>query len=201
MSVILAMCLFSLSMSITPGPVNLVTLSTGLNYGFKKTIPFVSGATIGFTLLLLAVGSGLYHLVETAPIFIDLLGYGGTGFICYMGYKIATAKSKVEVNSVELPSFVNGFVLQWLNPKAWIACLSGVSAFNLVESQSMLLIFCSLYFAICYLSIGSWALLGDKIGPLINNRKVLLVFNAVMGGALVFVGLYLLYMQHCPSMI
>ena len=196
MSAILAMCLFALSMSITPGPVNLVTLSTGLNYGFKKALPFVSGATIGFTLLLLAVGLGLYHLTEMIPFFLDLLGYGGTGFICYMGYKIASAKPEIEVESGELPSFLNGFVLQWLNPKAWIASLSGVSAFNLAGSISMLLIFCSLYFAICYLSIGSWALLGDKISPLINNRRILLVFNIVMGGTLVVVGLYLLFLQY-----
>lgn len=195
MSVILAMCLFALTMSITPGPVNLVTLATGLNYGFKKALPFVSGATIGFTLLLLAVGLGLHHLTEIIPFFMDVLGYGGTGFICYMGYKIATSKPEIEVGSGELPSFSNGFFLQWLNPKAWIACLSGVSAFNLTGSNSMLLIFCSLYFSICYLSIGSWALLGGQISPFINNRRRLLIFNSLMGGVLVIVGLYLLFLQ------
>jgi threonine/homoserine/homoserine lactone efflux protein len=64
MSVIFAMCLFSLSMSISPGPVNLITLSTGVNHGFKNAMPFVSGATLGFTLLLLMVGLGLGGLAS-----------------------------------------------------------------------------------------------------------------------------------------
>ena len=52
MTLIFAMCSFALSMSISPGPVNLVTLSSGINHGFLRTLPFVAGASIGFSLLL-----------------------------------------------------------------------------------------------------------------------------------------------------
>ena len=58
MSLLFAMFSFSLAMSISPGPVNMIILSSGVNYGVKKTIPYVSGATIGFTLLLLFTGLG-----------------------------------------------------------------------------------------------------------------------------------------------
>ena len=91
MSIILAMSLFSLSMSISPGPVNFITLSTGANHGFRSAVPFVSGATICFTLLLLLIGMGLGQLAEDHAAFLDLLGYGGSALICYMGYKIATS--------------------------------------------------------------------------------------------------------------
>jgi threonine/homoserine/homoserine lactone efflux protein len=53
-----AMLMFSLTMSISPGPVNMVIISS--SHGFRKTLPFVSGATIGFTLLLILVGFGFY---------------------------------------------------------------------------------------------------------------------------------------------
>ena len=55
MSLIIAMCLFAVSMSISPGPVNLVTFSSGLNYGFVPTLPFVAGAALGFAVLLVVV--------------------------------------------------------------------------------------------------------------------------------------------------
>jgi threonine/homoserine/homoserine lactone efflux protein len=150
-------------MSISPGPVNLITLSTGANHGFKNAMPFVSGATLGFTLLLLMVGLGIGGLVSQNQVLLDLLGYGGTAFICYMGYKIVVSKPEIQIQSKTRPGFYQGFLLQWLNPKAWIACISGISAFNLADSLPMLAIFVSLYFVICYASIASWALVGDKI--------------------------------------
>ena len=195
MSVIFAMCLFSLSMSISPGPVNLITLSTGANHGFKNAMPFVSGATLGFTLLLLMVGLGIGGLASQNQVLLDLLGYGGAAFICYMGYKIVVSKPEIQIQSKTLPVFYQGFLLQWLNPKAWIACISGVSAFNLADSLPMLAIFVSLYFVICYASIASWALVGDKIKILLTKPGYLHIFNTFMGGALILVALYLLLLQ------
>ena len=40
MTVLFAMALFVFTMSITPGPMNIVMLSNGVNYGFKRTLPF-----------------------------------------------------------------------------------------------------------------------------------------------------------------
>lgn len=68
MSLFVAMCFFSLTVSISPGPVNMTILSTGVNYGFKRSIPLVSGATVGFTLLLTAVGLGISNVVAQAPV-------------------------------------------------------------------------------------------------------------------------------------
>ncbi len=195
MSVIFAMCLFSLSMSITPGPVNLITLSTGVNHGFRNAMPFVSGATIGFTLLLLAVGLGVGRFAAQSQFFLDLLGYGGTAFICYMGFKIATSTPQIKISAETLPTFFQGFLLQWLNPKAWVACLAGVSAFNLASSEVMLGVFVSLYFVICFVSISLWALVGEKISIFFQVPRNLLVFNMLMGGALIIVAIYLLFIQ------
>jgi threonine/homoserine/homoserine lactone efflux protein len=125
MSLIIAIALFALTMSISPGPVNMVTLSTGVNHGFWPTMPFVSGAVTGYTLLLVAIGLGMSQLVEQVPVFLDVLTYCGVSFICYMGYKIAVSKPSIESGSAKRPNFFHGFLMQWLSPKAWIAGLSG----------------------------------------------------------------------------
>jgi threonine/homoserine/homoserine lactone efflux protein len=194
-SILLAMCLFSFSMSVSPGPVNLVSLTTGVNYGFWRALPFVSGATIGFTLLLVMVGLGVGKFASQSPIFMTILAYGGTVFICYMGYKIAASTGPLKVKSASSPSFLQGFALQWLNPKAWIASLSGVTAFNVSTADSSLVIFASLYFLVCYPSIALWALAGEKINKLLADEGNLRLFNRVMGGILVLVALYLFYLQ------
>ena len=198
MSLIFAMCLFAFSMSISPGPVNVITLSTGVNYGLKKAMSFVGGATIGFTLLLLTVGLGLRVIAELSEVFLMVLSYIGAIFIAYMGIKIILSAGNPESLSSSqqnIPTFWDGFLLQWLNPKAWIACISGVSAFNLGHSLSLLSIFISLYFVICYASITSWALLGDKLQTLLSSPSHFKIFNVAMGGALITVACYLLYLQ------
>ena len=191
MSIILAMCLFSLSMSISPGPVNFITLSTGANHGFRSAIPFVSGATIGFTLLLFLIGVGLDRLAADYGVFLDLLGYCGSALICFMGYKIATSDPAIEIRKEGAPSFAQGFLLQWLNPKAWAACLAGVSAFDLAGAHARLALFVGLYFVICYFGIGCWAVIGDRVHLIFRSSRSLRLFNVLMGAGLVLVALYL----------
>jgi threonine/homoserine/homoserine lactone efflux protein len=194
MAVFIAMCAYSLSMSISPGPVNLVALTSGLNNGFRSAIPFVSGAAIGFALLLLAVGLGVGTVATNFPIFLAILGYGGSAFIFYVGIKIATADPVIKQTSETSSSFIHGFVLQWLNPKAWIASISGIAAFEL-EALSPLLEFVAIYFLICYVSIACWALAGHKMNLILTEPKALKIFNAIMGGLLMLVAIYLLAMQ------
>ncbi|AIQ19150.1 amino acid transporter LysE [Paenibacillus sp. FSL H7-0357] len=193
MSLFIAMCFFSLTMSISPGPVNMTILSTGVNYGFKRSIPLVSGATVGFTLLLIAVGLGISNLVAQAPVFYQLLRYAGTGYMSYIGYKIMVSRPEIEFKEERLPYYRHGLLMQWLNPKAWIACLSGVSAFGLNESYSSLLVFVCIYFLICYLSLSAWALLGSKLQFLTKVKNGIKVFNLVMGGSLIIVAVYLMF--------
>jgi len=195
MSLIIAMCLFSLSMSISPGPVNLITLSTGVNHGIRNAMPFVTGATVGFTLLLLFVGMGMGQLAAENEGLMQTLGVLGSGFICYMGYKVATAEPSIDIADQSLPSFWQGFVLQWINPKAWVACLAGVSAFNLTGPGNTLWLFVILYGLVCYPAIASWAVAGSRIRYLLTEKHHIQTFNRVMGGTLVAVALYLIYWQ------
>ncbi|MEJ2419018.1 MAG: LysE family translocator [Exilibacterium sp.] len=195
MSLILTMCAFSLAMSISPGPVNMVIVSSGANHGFQRTMPFVSGATIGFTLLLLFIGLGFFQFVKSYPFFLDYLTVAGSTFIIYMGYKVATSIPDIAVKDKDIPRFFEGFLLQWLNPKAWIACVSGVSLFSNPETHATLLTFVFLYFLICYASLAAWAILGDKATLLLGDHGRLRLFNIVMGVLLIGCACYMLYIQ------
>lgn len=193
MSIILAMALFSFVMSISPGPVNIITLSIGANGGIRSALPFVSGATVGFTLLLLLIGLGAGQTIMSAPYFIDVISVIGTVFLCYVGYKIATTDGNVDVKEESMPNFTHGFFLQWLNPKAWAACLAGVALFTSPESSGQLFTFVSIYFIICFFGIGSWAVFGDKALFLINNPERMRFFNRAMGGMLIVVSLFMFF--------
>lgn len=197
MSLIIAMSLFSLSMSISPGPVNLISLNTGANAGFKGAFGFVSGATFGFTLLLLLIGWLLGAGVElaaqnTAAAGLVWMGYLGAGYLAYLGWKIASSNASLNRSEQVSPSFIQGAALQWLNPKAWIACVTGVSAFRLAGDTALLLQFAGLYFVICYVSIASWAWTGARLGQLLGSTSRLRRLNRLMGTSLMLLAAYLI---------
>lgn len=191
MESIIAMSFFALSMSISPGPVNLVTLFSGLNNGFFRTVPFVLGASIGFISLLIFVGIAL-QLASSAFLYIKpWLSLVGSGLILYFGYRFITAKSGTTTNNINIStSFKQGALLQWLNPKAWLASIAGVTAF--VQSEQKLVLFSTLYFVICTASILLWAYAGQKLSDLIKRTSILHVFNRVTGLLLVSTAFFIL---------
>ncbi|MEQ0234574.1 LysE family translocator [Klebsiella sp. CN_Kp116] len=195
MSLILAMFMFALTMSISPGPVNMVIISSGVNHGFRKTLPFVSGATIGFTLLLILVGFGFYAVIESYPLFLKYLNVAGSAFIIFVGYKIASSQPELSLKKTDTPGFVQGFLLQWLNPKAWIACASGVALFSDSSTHTMLITFIIIYFSVCYISLAAWAILGNKVSTLLSSAQRIRVFNVLMGGLLIMTACYMLSFQ------
>jgi len=195
MTLLLSMFSFSLVMSITPGPVNMIILSSGISYGVKRTIPYVSGATVGFTLLLLFIGFEFSQFVKAYPFFQTYLAILGSLYIIYMGYKIASSKPELEVNKKDAPKFYEGFLLQWINPKAWIACVSGASIFSSAESHGPFLTFTIIYFIVCYISLGVWAILGAKVSYFLKDHFRLRLFNFTMGLLLMITAGYLCYGQ------
>jgi len=195
MSLLIAMFSFSLAMSISPGPVNMVIVSSGASYGVRKTFSFVSGGTIGFTSLLLFIGLGFYKVIDWYPFFLKYLAIAGSLFIVYMGYLIASSKPELAIKEQKLPTFMQGFLLQWLNPKAWIASVAGVSLFSEPNNNQVFLTFALIYFLVCYLSLFSWSILGDKVTILLNSQLRLKLFNLLMGGLLIVTACFLLYSQ------
>lgn len=195
MSLFIAMFWFSLAMSISPGPVNMIIVSSGATYGIRNTFPFVSGATIGFTVLLLFIGLGFNKFISLYPELLKYLSVVGSIFIIYMGYLIASSRGKLSIEEQNTPTFTQGFLVQWLNPKAWIACVVGASLFSSTDGSSTFLLFSAIYFTVCYLSLFSWSLLGEKATIIINNERRLSIFNKVMGGLLIIAACFVLYSQ------
>ncbi len=153
----LSMAAFALASSITPGPVNLVALNCGARFGFRASARHITGATVGFTLLLLLIGLGLYELLERAPILMRGIQWGGVAFLLYMAWKLAVDDGRLEHAAAgNGPSLLDGALMQWLNPKAWLASVAGMGLFAANGDVLRVWLFAGLYFVICYGSIACW---------------------------------------------
>ncbi|WXL24409.1 LysE family translocator [Ectopseudomonas mendocina] len=192
MSLYWAMAAFALAMSISPGPVNIVALSAGVRFGVWASLRHVTGATVGFTLLFLLVGLGLHGLLERWTSLTLAIQLAGVGFLLYMAWKLACDDGQLSQAEVQGPSFVHGALMQWLNPKAWLASVSGMAAFVADGNVGRVLLFALIYFVVCYASVAAWVCAGALLGRYLDQPGKVRLFNRCMAALLVGSALYLL---------
>ncbi|MBR9887473.1 MAG: LysE family translocator [Oceanospirillales bacterium] len=193
LSIILSMSAFALAASISPGPVNLVCLSSGTRHSIYEGLVFVTGATLGFIILFIAIGLGLYRTLETLPALNILLRWGGVIFLLYLSFKLAVFDGQLPENqSDQAPSLITGAMMQWLNPKAWLASASGIGAYTSGNDMQQLLLFAALYLPICWLSLGSWVYAGALLRRYINQPSILKIINRTLAALLVLSSVYLI---------
>ncbi|BBB25988.1 LysE family translocator [Amphritea japonica] len=193
LSIILSMSAFALAASISPGPVNLVCLSSGTQHPVYKGMIFVTGATLGFVALLIAIGLGLYTALEMIPALHSFLRWGGVIFLFYLSFKLAAFDGQLpERQSEKAPGFMVGVMMQWLNPKAWLASASGIAAYTSGNEIQQVLIFAAIYLPICWLSLGSWVYAGAFLRRYITQPSILKTVNRTLAVLLVISGFYLI---------
>jgi threonine/homoserine/homoserine lactone efflux protein len=193
MSILLSMAAFALASSITPGPVNVVALGSGARFGVAASMPHVTGATVGFTLLLLLIGLGLHELLVQLPWLTDAIRWAGIAFLMYMAWKLAMDSGELDAGAtLKKPSLSQGAAMQWLNPKAWLASVAGMGTYASEGDDGAVWLFTGIYFVICYLSIASWVLAGSFLQRYLRSPRQVRLFNRTMAATLVASVIYLL---------
>ena len=169
-----ALVSFYFVMYITPGPNNAMVLTSGLKFGFAKTIPHMSGITVGHILQLILVCLGLGKIFQVFPEIQQVLKIICAAYLLYLGYKIIGSFSKIKEDDSRPLKFHEAALFQIVNPKAWTISSMAASGF-LPKNEN--LIFSILYIAaialiICPLSISPWAAFGSSIRNLVKNNKL-----------------------------
>ncbi len=183
---------FALAASISPGPVNIVALTTGFRHGFRASMGHVTGATVGFTALLLLSGLGLAELLLQWPGATKVIGAAGVAFLLYLAWNLWTDDGRISNGTTPRPpAALSAAAQQWLNPKAWIAAIAGMGAFGMGGGTVRIWLFAALYFVICYASIAAWAYAGARLRHYIDDARRMRAFNRAMAALIALSALYL----------
>ncbi|MGF6129199.1 threonine/homoserine/homoserine lactone efflux protein [Pseudomonas frederiksbergensis] len=181
MSLMMSMAAFALVASITPGPVNIVALGSGARFGFRASQRHVAGATLGFFLLLVLMGLGLHELLRLWPMLTQVVRWAGVAFLLFMAFKLATDDGRLEAKeSARAPTMLYGALMQWLNPKAWLACVAGMGAFVADGEARLVWQFAAVYLVVCYLSVGCWVYAGTFLRGYLSHPAGMRWFNRSM---------------------
>lgn len=186
---IFALIAFSLVMSITPGPNNLMLLASGANFGWRKSIPHMLGISIGFFAMTVLTGAGLVKIFETYPVSYVVLKVLSVLFMVYFAYKIATSTPPTEQRDMagrRPMRFYEAVLFQWINPKAIAMAVSAISAFAPQEQGLLGVSLVAMIFALVNLpSINVWLILGTQIRRVLNVPWKLRAFNLTAAALLI----------------
>jgi threonine/homoserine/homoserine lactone efflux protein len=170
--------------SISPGPSNVMLLASGLNFGFRRTIPQILGITVGFSTLLVAAGLGLGAVLRAVPPLELTLKVVGGGYLLYLAWRIASARSMgPEAAAGARPlTFLESAAFQWINPKAWVVALTVMAVHADPVSPAVSAVLVAAVFAAVNLpSIAVWAAFGTALRGFLADPARLRWFNIAMG--------------------
>ena len=173
-NLLFALISFYFVMYVTPGPNNAMVLASGLKFGFVKTIPHMSGITIGHVLQLILVCLGLGKIFQIFPQLQNILKILCSLYLLYLGYKIVGSFSKIKEDNSRPLKFHEAALFQIVNPKAWTISSMAASSF-LPKDDSLffsILLISIVALIICPLSISPWAAFGSSIRNLVKNNKL-----------------------------
>lgn len=190
----LAIFLFCFASCATPGPNNLMLLASGVNFGFKRTLPHMMGINFGFGVMVFLVGLGLAKLFDIYPALHAVMKWGSIAFMLYLSWKIAMATAPQantdEASKAAVPMrWWQAAMFQWINPKGWAMGLAAISAYVPEQhgSASMPhLVVLALMFIVVNIPVGMvWTLFGVRLRTWLADDTHRRWFNYGMAGTLV----------------
>jgi threonine/homoserine/homoserine lactone efflux protein len=163
--------IFAFVTSITPGPNNYLLFSYGKTYGFNDSSKLMSGIFMGFFVMLYASGYGIAEIITQNPTLGLILKIVSSIWLFYLAIVLSKLSADISENSNFKVGFYQAFLMQFVNPKAWIMAITGAGAFLPHYANIHLNVF---VFAITFGLVGipcmiSWIKFGDLISGLIKS--------------------------------
>jgi threonine/homoserine/homoserine lactone efflux protein len=183
---LLALLAFGVVSSFTPGPNNLMLMASGANFGIARTIPHIFGIVVGFALMIVIVGLGLFGLFHAWPTSFTVLKVVSVVYTLWLAWKVARASAPGTESANGKPmSFVQAAAFQWVNPKAWSMALTAITLYAPNEQLYSILLISLVFALIGVASTGSWALMGLSIRHWLSSKRRLTLFNYGMAALLI----------------
>uniref|UniRef100_B8DPA5 Lysine exporter protein (LYSE/YGGA) n=1 Tax=Nitratidesulfovibrio vulgaris (strain DSM 19637 / Miyazaki F) TaxID=883 RepID=B8DPA5_NITV9 len=201
-----AMSTYAIAMSVTPGPNNTMVMSSGLTFGFWRTMPHLMGISLGFPLMIISVGLGMDRIFAAVPQLHDWLRWVGSAYLLWLSWRIATAapptpgEAAKGRNAARPMTFIEGALFQWVNPKAWLAAVAGVTTYvsghggsesplaaNVLGLHGVspeLLALTAVFAVMAFPSVAIWCAGGTALRGLLHSPVAVRWCNVVMGALL-----------------
>ncbi|MEQ1649946.1 MAG: LysE family translocator [Hyphomicrobiaceae bacterium] len=189
-----ALLVFAFAAAVTPGPNNTMLLASGVNYGFRRTLPHLLGINLGFPLMVLAIGLGLAQVFAAEPRLYTILKVVSIAYLLWLAWKIGSATPKTpdapstsdDGHESQPLTFLQAAAFQWVNPKGWIMGIGAFAAYAIPGRAVLSAIIISLaYVVVGFPSSAIWAGFGVGMRRFLGTPARVRAFNITMALLLV----------------
>jgi threonine/homoserine/homoserine lactone efflux protein len=185
----LALMGFAFVMSVSPGPGNFLLLTSGVNFGFGRSLPLILGISLGFLSMVVMVGLGLGQVLKAHPVFGHAIRLACGLYVLWLASKIARSRSLGSGGEQQMGqpfSFVQAAMLQLVNPKAWtVAIIVTASYVDPARPATSLAALVVVFALVNIPSISLWAISGKALRIFLGQGNRIAVFNIAMAVLLV----------------
>lgn len=169
------------TMSVTPGPNNLMLAASGVNFGLRRTLPHILGISVGCGLQVAIVATLLAWAMAGLDAVRDTLVLVGCAYLLWLAWRQAHAGAPGGGGRARPLGFVGAVLFQWVNPKAWMMAINAALIFLPRDAAWGATLTLALLFIVVNLPcIALWAVLGDRLRSRLREARTLRVFNGVM---------------------
>lgn len=176
--------MFSVAAAGTPGPSNVLLTATGAQVGVRRGLPCLLGVGLGMALMMFLVAFGLGSVILRSPYVLTGIRWCGAAFLCWLAWKVATARRASAEADAEPVGFIGAAAFQWVNPKSWLVCASAAATFldarggsALAQSAALGLVFFLAVLPSCL----PWLAFGAALQRLLQSERAFRIFNGAMG--------------------
>nr|WP_157766961.1 LysE family transporter [uncultured Blautia sp.] len=184
--VLSSLAVYALVTGWSPGPNNVLLLSTTGRFGLKRSMKLITGIWTGFLTIMLLCAVFSVGLGRLLPGAVPYLKYIGAAYILYLAFTVLKRKPvRADDGTGKDPSFVSGFLLQFINVKVILYGISALSSYVLPYESSVPALIFFAFFLTFFGATGNlvWALIGSIFQKWYN--KYYMAFNIIIALLLV----------------
>lgn len=183
---LLALLAFAFVTSVTPGPNNMLLLASGVNHGFRLTIPHMLGISLGHALMVFLVGLGLAGVFQAVPMLHSALKVLSVAYMLWLAWKIANSAAPEGKAAKGRPfTFLQAAAFQWVNPKAWAMALGAVTVYAPDRALLTMVVVAVVFCTVNLPSVSLWCAAGQGLRRWLDHPARLRAFNWTMAALLV----------------
>ncbi|MDA9623926.1 LysE family translocator [Pelagibacteraceae bacterium] len=190
-----ALATFYFTMFFTPGPNNAMLTTSGMKFGFIRTLPHLIGISLGhiFQIGLTCFGlANLFLIYPEVQLYMKILCFL---YLIYLSWKMIGSFSLMQKETGRPLRFYEASLFQFINPKAWSIAVTVASGFFPSEENIFIgVAFVTITAAVINLPTCSlWALFGSGLRKFVNNEKIKKIIEYLLAVLLVLTGLFILF--------
>jgi threonine/homoserine/homoserine lactone efflux protein len=171
---ILPVILFAAVATVTPGGATTLATASGVHFGFRRSIPLMTGIAVGLGLMAAAASIGLASLLLAVPSLQLAMKAIGSLYLLWLAWRIGTSgPPRLKADLAKPTSFLAGIWLLWVNPKGWAMTSGAALSFAaLAQEPSSLAVLLGTIFGVAgILSLSLWCLAGQLLARLLRTDR------------------------------